>query len=299
MTDGVVNVLKPPGMTSSNVVSDLRRIFGLQRVGHTGTLDPGAAGVLPVCIGRATRLFDFLADKDKEYIAELCLGAATDTQDSYGAATDTAQAEVCVREEDLRAALAQFTGTITQTVPMYSAARVGGKRLYELARAGVQSVVPKIREVEISGLELLGQTAQNRFLLRVCCSRGTYVRTLCFDIGQRLGYPAHMSFLLRTRSGAFRIEDAYSIAELEALKAQNQLERVLVAPDVAVENLPKIVLENLDAQEKKRFLSGTEIEFDGQGPVRVYVDGAFVGLGQANAGRMHISVRFTKEEETC
>ncbi|MBR4018927.1 MAG: tRNA pseudouridine(55) synthase TruB, partial [Clostridia bacterium] len=174
MLEGVVNVLKPPGLTSSDVVSDIRHIFGMKRVGHTGTLDPGAAGVLPICIGRATRLFDYLVDKEKEYIGEIAFGIATDTQDSYGEAVECMDA--VVTEEMVKAVLPLFTGLQNQTAPLYSALSVGGKKMYKLAREGVE-VERKVREINVPALELITQTAPNRYLVRIVCSKGTYVRT--------------------------------------------------------------------------------------------------------------------------
>lgn len=180
--EGIVNVLKPPGMTSSNAVADVRHLFDMKRVGHTGTLDPGAAGVLPICLGRATRLFDYLVDKEKEYYAEVAFGCATDTQDSYG--TVIACGEGIVRMEKLQAVLPAFIGEIEQVAPMYSAVCVDGKRLYQLAREGAEEI-RKTRRVLVHALESVAQTGENRFLLRVQCSKGTYVRTLCHDIGMR------------------------------------------------------------------------------------------------------------------
>ncbi len=210
--EGVVNVLKPPGMTSSNVVVDIRKLFEIKRVGHTGTLDPGAAGVLPVCLGRAARLFDYLVDKEKTYVFEIAFGACTDTQDSYGKII--AQSDKTVSKEQLMAVLPEFLGEQNQRVPMYSALKVGGRKLYEIARSG-NIAEKQMRAISISEISYLDQRAKNRFLLRVSCSRGTYIRMLCEDIGRRLGVCAHMAFLLRTACGPFYAEDAFSIAELE------------------------------------------------------------------------------------
>ena len=170
MKHGVVNFLKPPGMTSSDAVVALRRLFQEKRVGHTGTLDPGAAGVLPICIGRATRLFDYLVDKDKDYLAEIAFGAATDTQDAYGSIL--VQRPTSVTKAALAKALPGFLGPQEQIAPMYSALKSGGKKLYELARAG-EAPVEKRRQVYIHRLELVEQTGPQRFLLDVSCSRGT------------------------------------------------------------------------------------------------------------------------------
>ena len=176
MMEGVVNVLKPPGMTSSDAVVDIRHIFGTRRVGHTGTLDPGAAGVLPICVGRATRLFDYLVEKEKTYIAELCFGAKTDTQDSYGRCLE--KSDVQVSRSDLESVLPKFHGAIQQIAPMYSAVKCGGKKLCDIARQG-QEVELAARKATIYEILVLDEIAFNRFLIRIRCSRGTYIRTLC------------------------------------------------------------------------------------------------------------------------
>ena len=164
MLEGVVNVLKPPGMSSSDVVTDIRHIFNMKRVGHTGTLDPGAAGVLPICIGRATRLFDYLVDKEKEYIGEITFGIATDTQDSYGAPEE--RSDALVTEEMLNEALPKFTGPQKQTAPLYSALSVDGKKMYKLARQGVE-VERKVRDINVPELSLPPPNAPNRYLVTI------------------------------------------------------------------------------------------------------------------------------------
>ena len=196
--DGIVTILKPPGMTSSNVVFDVRKIFSEKRAGHLGTLDPAAAGVLPVCLGRATRLFDILVDKDKEYVFEIAFGTQTDTQDAYGAVL--ARDDRIVEQSELMQILPEFIGGQMQTASIYSALKVDGKKMYDLARAG-EAIEPRTREICVHELELIEQTAQNRFLLRAVCSRGTYVRALCESLAQRLGTIGYVPILLRTRSG--------------------------------------------------------------------------------------------------
>lgn len=280
MTEGIVNVLKPPGMTSSNVVSDIRRLFNLKRVGHTGTLDPGAAGVLPICLGRATRLFDYLVDKEKEYIAEIAFGSCTDTQDSYGRIVATS--DRMVEEAELRAVLPSFLGEQTQVAPKYSALKTGGKAMYELARSG-QEVPERIRPVHIHALEFITKTKENRFLLRIGCSRGTYIRTLCEDIGKRLNACAHMSFLLRTASGPFRVEDAYSIEELTAWKEQGTLLDHVVPIPQALSFLPKVTVTGDKAlfrlqngcTEPVRGCAGLAVDES----CLVYGNGELIGIG--------------------
>ncbi len=293
MTEGVVNLLKPPGMTSSDAVTDARHIFQIKRIGHTGTLDPGAAGVLPLCVGRATRLFDLLMEKQKEYLAEICFGYATDTQDSYGTAGESG-GRVPERDE-LEAVLPCFTGNIEQTAPMYSAVSVGGKRLYQLAREGAETVERK-RAVTVSALEIKAQTARDRYLLKVECSRGTYVRTLCHDIGQALYAPAHLSFLLRTRSGEFRVEEAFTIAELRQMKEENRLHQAVIPIERVLSHIGEVRFEGLSAKNQRLLRNGANIAhpalaaYSVPTQLRVYDNGAFLGVGEAEAGALHITL---------
>ena len=290
MLEGVVNVLKAPGLTSSDVVSDIRHIFDMKRVGHTGTLDPGAAGVLPICIGRATRLFDYLVDKEKEYIGEIAFGMATDTQDSYGCAVEFSDADVT--EEMLRSILPQFTGVQQQTAPLYSALSVGGKKMYKLAREGVE-VERKVREINVPALELIDKTAHNRYLVRIVCSKGTYVRTLCHDIGERLGVPAHMSFLLRTRSGAFDLDGAFTIGELRELKEKGMLEQAVTHIEQSLMHIGEVHME-LNAKGEKFLTHGAEVVFPGvedipvDVPLRGYCNGRFLGIAKSTGEAVHI-----------
>ena len=290
MLEGVVNVLKPPGLTSSDVVSDIRHIFGIKRVGHTGTLDPGAAGVLPICIGRATRLFDYLVDKEKEYIGEIAFGIATDTQDSYGEAVE--RMDAVVTEEMIKAVLPQFIGLQNQTAPLYSALSVGGKKMYKLAREGVE-VERKVREINVPALELITQTAPNRYLVRIVCSKGTYVRTLCHDIGERIGVPAHMSFLLRTRSGAFDLDGAFTIGELREMKEQDRLGEAVTSIEQSLMHIGEARME-LNAKGEKFLTHGAEVVFPGVEnlpvdiPLRGYCNGKFLGIAKSNGEAVHI-----------
>ena len=291
--EGVVCVLKPPGMSSSDAVTDIRRVFGEKRVGHTGTLDPAAAGVLPVCIGRAARLFDFLVDKQKTYIAEIVLGVSTDTEDTTGRIIETSDREI--QPAELEAILPRFIGDIEQTPPAYSALNVNGVKLYKLARKGQLTVAPEIkrRTVSISELSIIKNTDTNRFLIRIVCSKGTYIRTLCKDIGLAFDMPAHMSFLLRTASGAFNIEDCYSIAELEALKAEGKLCEAVIPMDKAIAHIPEIRLEGLSDKKIDLLIKGTALKADDPSngiPLRVYANGDFMGLGVVNSGELKLTV---------
>jgi len=283
--EGIVTILKPPGMTSSNAVADVRRIFSVKRVGHLGTLDPGAAGALPVCVGRAAKLFDYLVDKEKTYVAEIAFGIETDTQDSYGTVTKTDPERVICAEE-LRQVLDSFLGEQTQIAPAYSALKVDGRKMYDLAREGI-AVPEKVRPITIHGIHYLEQTGENRFLIEVVCSRGTYIRTLCADIGTALGTVAHMSFLLRTASGPFTLDRAYSVQELEQHKETGTLAQTLVSCEEALGGFPAVVLPPDRRTPTKNALE-TYIRHP-DGTVRVYSDG-FLGLGEVKNNRLRLTV---------
>lgn len=213
--NGIINVYKERGFTSHDVVAKLRGILHQKKIGHTGTLDPDAEGVLPVCVGKATKVCDLLTEKDKTYEACVRLGVTTDTLDMTGEIL--CRREVTVTEEDIRQTLQEFTGTILQIPPMYSAIKINGKKLYELARKG-QEVQRAPRPVTIHELTMLScDLSQHTFKIRVSCSKGTYIRSLCHDIGQKLGCGAAMQSLLRTRVGNFAIADAMRLAEIEEI----------------------------------------------------------------------------------
>lgn len=284
--DGVLAVLKPPGMTSSNVVYDVRRIAGEARAGHLGTLDPAAAGVLPVCFGRATRLFDLLVDKDKEYVFEIAFGVKTDTQDAAGRVL--ARDDRIVRKEELRAVLPALTGEQAQTASLFSALKVDGRKMCDLARAG-EAIEPRVRSVQITELELLRPLGENRFLLRTVCSRGTYVRSLCESIAERLGTIAYMPFLLRARSGPFTLEQAVSVSELEAARANGTLARYVVSCETALSFLPEV---RLDAERGTPAKNGLETRQKGvaDGFCRLYAGEEFLGVGRTERGSVKLTV---------
>ena len=216
--DGFLVLNKPLGKTSSDCVVFVRkRLPRGTAIGHGGTLDPMASGVLPVCVGAATRLFDYIIDKQKTYVAELQLGVVTDTQDATGAVVETRS--VNVTEADVRAALPRFIGEIRQTPPMYSAIKRGGKRLYELARRG-ESVEVAPRACRVDDVRLTASLGNGRYRLEVDCGKGVYIRTLCHDIGAYLGCGGHMAALARTRAGVFTLENALTLEEVDALGAE-------------------------------------------------------------------------------
>lgn len=213
MKDGVINVLKVPGMTSHDVVNSLRKIYGEKRIGHMGTLDPAAAGVLPVAIGKATRLIEFSEPYDKAYRAQILFGLSTDTGDDTGTVLQTSKCDL-PSEFFLRKCLASFLGEQEQEVPKFSAVRVDGKRLYDMAREGVETA-SVFRRISINDLVFISAT-KNSLTIDVTCSKGTYIRTLCVDIGRKLDCPATMSLLIRTRVGPFFIGESKTLEEIES-----------------------------------------------------------------------------------
>lgn len=236
--DGIVNVIKPVGMTSFDVVALVRRWTGTRRVGHTGTLDPDAAGVLTVCIGRATRAVEALTEKDKSYRAELCLGLETDTQDATG--TLVAQRDPERDETRIFEAIRAMTGPQQQMPPMHSAVKIGGKRLYELAREG-KDVPRSARAITLHRCEPISirqEETSVRALFDVDCSKGTYIRTLCHDIGKTLGCGGHMSFLLRTRTGPFSLSGAHTLERLAEAAAAGNIHALMLPVDAAFSSLP-------------------------------------------------------------
>lgn len=280
MINGIIIVNKETGFTSHDVVAKLRGICGQKKIGHTGTLDPAATGVLPVCLGSGTKLCDMLTDRDKEYVAELLLGVETDTQDTTGSVLR--ESPVTVTEEEVSRACLSFLGDYDQIPPMYSALKVDGKKLYELARAG-KEVERKARRVRILELEIL-EMRLPVVKLRVVCSKGTYIRTLCSDIGQKLGCGA-MQSLQRTKVGRFRLEDALTLGELQQLKDSGELERVVQPVDSLFEETPALhvtaeaarLLENGNALLPVQFAETVTPEPERW--VRVYrPDGRFAGI---------------------
>ncbi len=279
--NGYFNINKPTGMSSAAVVAVLRRLTGVKRIGHAGTLDPEAAGVLPVMTGKATRLFDYLADKEKEYVAVCAFGTATDTQDATGTVTERGD-NYPDRDVFLRAA-GQMTGEITQTPSVYSAIKVGGKPLYLRARRGETVEVPQ-RVVRIEAIELIRETEGHGFEIRVRCGRGTYIRTLCADLGKLCGCPAHMQSLTRTRSGAFRIGDAMTPEEARELSAAGKLAERLLPADYALAHLPRA---DMPGKYRKLIVNGAKMPLTDETAqlkegehVRIYLDGSFWGIAE-------------------
>lgn len=288
---GFLNVLKPPGMTSAHVVAVVRRLLGGAKVGHAGTLDPEAAGVLPLMIGKAARLFDVMQDKEKAYVTEVAFGAATDTQDAQGRVTQTGDAYP--DEAAVRAALGAFSGTIWQTPPMFSALKQDGKRLYELARGGKQADVAA-REVTVHELSLRGLTPAHGALLYVRCSKGFYVRTLCHDLGAHLGCPAHMRFLLRTQSGPFTLETARTLESIVQAAQAGTLPALLLPPEAALAHLRIIdvpqglenAVRNGGRLSWKRFAPALPGE---DGPFGLRMEGALCAIARRDGERVRLT----------
>ena len=240
MYDGVINVYKEKGFTSHDVVAKLRGILRQKKIGHTGTLDPDAEGVLPVCLGRGTRLCDMLTDRTKAYRAVLLRGQETDTQDAGGQVIRRCGPEelAALTEEKVREAVMSFVGPYDQIPPMYSALKVNGQKLCDLARAG-KTVERKARPVEIFSISIT-ETALPRVTMEVECSKGTYIRTLCSDIGEKLGVGGCMEQLLRTRSGSFRMEDALTLGQIEDLRDKGELESRIVPVEALFADCPQV-----------------------------------------------------------
>jgi len=287
--NGILAVWKPAGWTSHDVVAKARRLLRVKRIGHTGTLDPQVTGVLPLCIGRATRVVEYVQEMPKAYEATLCLGVATDTEDMTGTVVESVPA-VTVTESDIRRVLTSFVGEIEQVPPMYSAVRVDGKRLYELAREG-QVVERKARKVTIHELKLIDidqQGAHPSIRFSVVCSKGTYIRTLCVDIGKMLGVPAAMAELVRTMSGGFTQEHCLTLEEIEQLQAAGELAPRLLPADAALTHLTKGIVSAATATQayQGKLISLSQVELSGlaeeEALIRMYTeDGGFVGLFQA------------------
>ena len=280
--NGFVNVFKPTGMTSSDAVVLVRRMLPRgTAVGHGGTLDPDAAGVLPVCVGKATRLFDYIIDKQKLYIAELTLGIETDTQDQTGKVVR--RCPVNVGEAEIRAALPQLIGDIQQIPPMFSAIKRDGKRMYDLARKG-QTVELEARPVHVDDLQYLSQSGENRHRIAVYCRKGVYVRTLMHDLGNILGCGGHMSFLMRARAGVFDQANALTVEELQQAGETGTLLEKLVPMDLPIQHLPMLEIPEsrrktvLNGLGQPAWLFHQKIPVDT--PLRLYVGGEFAGIGK-------------------
>ena len=276
MVDGILNVLKPPGMTSHDVIGYLRRVLQTKKIGHTGTLDPDAAGVLPVFIGSATRLLEYSGEETKSYRVELRFGIKTDTADDSGNAIETSTV-YRPSSKELETVLSKFTGSLMQIPPMYSAVRHDGKKLYQLARAGL-TIEREPRPIAIYKLDIVYQE-DDYLVLDVECSKGTFIRTLCEDIAAALGMCGTVSFLLRTRSGKFTVSEAKTLEEI----AESPIEHILPV-EFAVEHFPELKLTDKQAL---RISQGVVTSISGvtEGKYRLKtLAGSVNGIGTANNG---------------
>lgn len=260
--EGVLPVWKPVDFTSHDVVAKVRRMVGVKRIGHTGTLDPKVTGVLPLCIGRATRLVEYIQDLPKQYEAQLTIGYATDTEDATGSIISEAD-EVKLDSVSIEKAIRSFVGVIDQVPPMYSAVKVDGKRLYELARQG-KEVERKARSVEIYGIDIESIDLSGRFPVirfRVDCSKGTYIRTLCTDIGRALGYPAVMSDLVRTATGSITREQCLTFDDIAQLITEGRLQQQLIPMASAIPHIPSLHASSRQAEDA---LQGKTVCMEGE-----------------------------------
>ncbi len=283
MINGIVNVYKEKGYTSFDVVAKMRGIFHQKKIGHTGTLDPDAEGVLPVCLGKATKVCDLLTDKDKEYRAVLLLGQATDTQDISGEVINSAP--VNVTEDEVAEVINSFVGRQMQVPPMYSALKVNGQKLCNLARQGI-TVERKAREINIFSIDI-EDISLPEVTISVHCSKGTYIRTLCNDIGEKLGCYGCMKSLLRTRVAGFELKDAYRLSEIEEMLGRGQ--NFIISVDSVFDNLPEV---SAVEEAQKYVLNGNRLpvafiqdaaeagtDFDNMAAYRLYdYKGSFVGI---------------------
>ncbi len=287
---GVLNTLKPPGMTSHDVVDYLRRVTGQRRIGHTGTLDPGACGVLVLCLGLATRIAEFLTERRKGYRAELTFGMATDSGDAYGAVIQEGDASSLDRT-GVEEILEGFVGVLDQVPPMISAVHHAGRRLYAHARRG-ETVEVAPRKVEITECRLLEFAPGRRatVLIQIECSKGTYVRALARDLGERLGVGAHASFVLRTRSGRFHVDNSLTLEEIAAAASAGDLAAHLVSADEALDDFPAV---ELSPSQRQQVLDGRSLplfqilgwaQVPTSSPIRLRDGRGLVALARVEAG---------------
>lgn len=289
--NGVIALNKPQGKTSHDMVYAIRRLFNIRRVGHTGTLDPNATGVLPICIGNATKAASYITDSKKRYVAQIIFGQRTDTLDCTGNVIESAPASVT--SEQLYRACEHFTGDIEQIPPMYSAVKIDGKKLYELAREG-KSVERKSRNVTVYSIKIDDSMLKKGYaMLDIECSKGTYIRTLCDDIGSYLGCFAHMGSLVRTYSGGFDIKNSYTIEKLEALRDEGRLSEALIKTDEIFFEYEKIYL---DEKESGKVKNGVPILKEGliiDKCYRLYDEnGSFLCVSKVINGKLKMQTSF-------
>ncbi|MFT9498286.1 tRNA pseudouridine(55) synthase TruB [Anaerosolibacter sp.] len=291
--DGIINILKPPKMTSHDVVYVVRKTLNMKKVGHTGTLDPMAAGVLPICLGKATRISQYLMDDMKKYRCEMILGHNTDTLDRWGTVINSRP--VNVKEDEIHKAFQRLNGEILQVPPMYSALKQNGKRLYELAREG-KTVEREARKIFIEKIDIL-KIEKGTILFDVECSKGTYVRTLCEDVGNYLGCGGFMSFLLRTASGRFNLSNAVTLETLQGTDIEKIRKEYVFDVDYPLIQMTRIdvttsslkYLLNGNHIYRKNLVANVQLVKDTM--VRLYADDRFIALGKVKYdGDLYIDI---------
>ncbi len=277
--NGILNIFKPKNMTSHDVVSILRKKTGIKRIGHTGTLDPMATGALPICIGKATRVSEYLLNLDKEYVAELTLGARTDTLDMEGKIVDTSN--MTVTKDDIINTVQSYVGDIKQMPPMYSALKHKGRKLYELAREG-KTIERPSREIKIYSIEILNIKDNKKIRFKVSCSRGTYIRSLCDDIGFDLGTFGYMSYLMRIVAGSFGIENSYSLDYIKGLSIDG-IKNIMIPMDSSLNHLDSF---NIEDEYYDKLINGVKIKLDNnidfkeEKLYKIYCKNLFIGIGK-------------------
>jgi tRNA pseudouridine55 synthase len=284
--NGILNILKPPGMTSHDVVSNVRKITGIKKVGHTGTLDPGAAGVLPICIGKSTKIVDYLMNDRKIYICEIKFGNKTDTYDKYGKFINEEDKNVNhLKLTDILKALESFKGEITQKPPAFSAIKIGGKRAYDLAREGVDVQIP-IRRVTIYDIKILNYNLPY-LMLQIECSKGTYIRSICNDIGDILKCGSYMNFLIRTQTGSFNIKNSCILEQID----RDNVKNFIISPDIVL-NMKSVYIDEI---YESKALNGNDIKLntndniDYDEMVKIYIKpDKFIGIGKVSKGLLKI-----------
>ena len=295
--NGFLNIAKPVGLSSAAVVGKIRRMTGEKRVGHAGTLDPEAAGVLPVMTGKATRLFDYLVDKEKEYTAVVAFGRSTDTQDATGQTLETGT-NYPDRETVMRHTKA-LTGDILQRPSMYSAIKVGGKPLYVYARSGETREVPE-RLVHVDTIDVGNEQPDHGFEIHVRCGKGTYIRSICDDLGKLCGCPAHMRSLIRTRSGVFTLEDAISPEQAAELAEAGRLGEKLMALDTPLGHLERVDIPEMFIRQVRngvRIPAEKLVLPEAEGiPFRVYCGHKFRGIARRQDHLLYWAVLFAEED---
>jgi tRNA pseudouridine55 synthase len=289
--DGLLILDKAPGLTSNKCLQQVKQLLGAAKAGHTGSLDPLASGVLPLCFGEATKVSQFLLDSDKQYHARIRLGITTTTGDSEGEVLATADVPTFT-QADIERVLAQFTGVITQLPPAYSALKQDGVPQYKLARAGL-TIVPKYRDITIHALRLLNWTSPD-LEVEVGCSKGTYIRTLAEDIGKALSTGAHLTMLRRTKAGPFTLHDSHTLEQLQALQQGQLLESVLIPMDQAISEMPALTIseeQTLCLRQGKHVLVG---DVPAAPQIRIYCNDTFIGVAELRPDHMLKATRLLK-----